>query len=129
MILNIFGAYCEIVLNFAKVHEEFGVKGETVESSDFEAWLSAVRSLTAGQRGLPFLELTLAEAADLSEDGAEESGSAAAPPTVVEAEPGKASNPRALEALLAAGDPALWAPPQQGSGRTNTFRDKSQIVR
>ena len=60
-----------------------------MESSDFEAWLSAMRSLTAGQRRLAFLELTLAEAADLSEDGAEESDSAAAPPTIVEAEPGK----------------------------------------
>jgi hypothetical protein len=35
------------------------------------------------------LELTLAEAANLSEDGAEECDSAAAPPTIVEAEPGK----------------------------------------
>ena len=77
------------MLTFAKVDGEFGVKGETMESSDFEAWLSAMRSLTAGQRRLAFLELTLAEAADLSEDGAEESDSAAAPPTIVEAEPGK----------------------------------------
>ena len=68
---------------------EFGVKGETMESSEFEAWLSATRSLTAGQRRLAYLELTLAEAADLSEDGAEESDSVAAPPTIVEAEPGK----------------------------------------
>ena len=60
-----------------------------MESSDFEAWLSAMRLLTAGQRRLAFLELTLAEAGDLSEDGAEESDSVAAPPTIVEAEPGK----------------------------------------
>lgn len=60
-----------------------------MESSDFEAWLSAIRSLTAGQRRLAFLELTLAEAADLSEDGAEESDSAATPPAAVGAAPGK----------------------------------------
>jgi hypothetical protein len=60
-----------------------------MESSEFEAWLSAMRSLTAAQRRLAFFELTLAEAADLSEDGAGESDSASAPPTIVEAEPRK----------------------------------------
>ena len=58
-------------------------------SSDFEAWLSAMRSLTAAQRRLAFRELTLAEAADLSGDGAEQSDSASVPATVVETEPQK----------------------------------------
>src|SRR3974377_267789 len=49
-------------------------------SFDFEAWLSAVRSLTAGQRRLAFRELALAEAADLSEDGADESDPTPSPP-------------------------------------------------
>jgi len=58
-------------------------------ASDFEAWLSAMWSLTAAQRRLAFRELTLAEAADLSEDGAEESDSASVPAPVVEREPQK----------------------------------------
>ena len=35
-----------------------------MECSDFEAWLSAVESLTAAQRGLAFRKLALAEAAE-----------------------------------------------------------------
>jgi hypothetical protein len=58
-------------------------------SSDFEAWLSAMWSLTAAQRRLAFRELTLAEAADLWEDGAEQSDSASVPAPVVETEPQK----------------------------------------
>jgi transposase-like protein len=57
-----------------------------MERSNFEAWLSAVRSLTAAQRRLAFRELALAEAADVSQDGAEESDTASARPTIVEAE-------------------------------------------
>jgi transposase-like protein len=44
-----------------------------MERSDFEAWLSAVESLTAAQRRLAFRELALAEAADGWQDGAEDS--------------------------------------------------------
>ena len=60
-----------------------------MRSSDFEAWLLAVRSLTAVQRCLAFRELALAEAAARLENGAEESVPAPLPPTIVEAEPGK----------------------------------------
>jgi len=55
-----------------------------MDSSDFETWLSAVRSLTAAQRGRAFRELTLAEAADFSDD--EDSDLACAPATIAETE-------------------------------------------
>jgi transposase-like protein len=53
-------------------------------SSDFAAWLSALRSLSAAQRRLAFRQLALAEAADRSEDGAERSDPASAPAALVE---------------------------------------------
>ena len=58
-------------------------------SFDFEAWLSAMGRLTAAQRRLAFRALALAEAADRSEDGAEESDSASVPAPAVEREPEK----------------------------------------
>lgn len=67
-------------------------------SADFEAWLSAIGSLTGAQRRFAFRELTLAEAGDLSEDGAEESDSASVPAPVVEGE--------AQKELAAPGAPA-----------------------
>src|SRR5271169_7083500 len=63
---------------------ESGVEGDRMDSSDFETWLSAVRSLTAAQRGRAFRELTLAEAADFSDD--EDSDLACAPATIAETE-------------------------------------------
>ena len=76
-------------------------------SFDFEAWLSAVRSLTAGQRRLAFRELALAEAADLSEDGADESDPTPSPPTIVDAEPGK--DPAATAAPTSTRERAMFA--------------------
>ena len=59
-------------------------EGDSMDSSDFETWLSAVQSLTAAQRGHAFRELTLAEAADFSDD--EDFDLACAPATIAEAE-------------------------------------------
>jgi len=71
-----------------------------MQSSDFEAWLSAIRSLTAAQRGLAFCELALAEAADLSEDVGEPSDSASVPGAVAETEPKKEPEGTGARALM-----------------------------
>src|SRR5271165_3990514 len=63
-----------------------------MERSNFEAWLSAVESLTAAQRGLAFRKLALAEAADVSQ---EESETALAPPAIWRARLGKNRRRRA----------------------------------
>jgi len=58
-----------------------------MECFDFDTWLSAVRSLTAAQRGRVFRELALAEAAEPSDDGAEGSDSACASTGIEEESP------------------------------------------
>ncbi len=51
--------------------------GETMEHSDFDAWLSAISALTAAQRGRVFRELALAEAADEGAEGSDLAGPSA----------------------------------------------------
>ncbi len=54
-----------------------GLAGETMEHSDFDAWLSAISALTAAQRGRVFRELALAEAADEGAEGSDLAGPSA----------------------------------------------------
>ncbi len=78
-----------------------------MERSDFEAWLSAVELLTAAQRRLAFRELALAEAADGWQDGAEDSDTASAPPTMGEADARK--EPATTSAQAATRERATFA--------------------